>query len=351
MTPEPPRATSSPFDEWTPPADPAPEPAPEPTSPSRLRFPPRARRVANAVGWLAMATLLALGGAGIVTAANRPPVAGARPELTWTVDRALQPELAAATSDLGALSDDVDAFGDIGRDALTKLVDRDTAGLQKTIDEGEAQLGLIAEATAKLRARLGAIPGIGPDDPTRIGTSLRVRYDRLTSALSATDGLAGSWASLTGGSVAAIDLTTSLAEHDTQAAEAAKLGRKFQYKKALALLDKADAALARSRVLRDRLANTTDVDILTRWIDRNAAFDSAVRKVWTLLIKSKGKINADVRAAFEELRTAQAALPPDSRAMIVIMADVARGGLNQAVIEIEQARGRLAAATDALGGG
>ncbi len=298
-----------------------------------------------------MATLIALGGAGIVTATNRPPVAGARPELTWTVDKALEPELAAATSDLGALSDDVDAFGDIGREALTKLVDRDTAGLQKTIADGESQLALIAEATAKLRARLGAIPGIGPDDPTRIGTTLRVRYDRLTSALSATDGLAGSWAALTGGSVAAIDLTTSLAEHDTRAAEAAKLGRKFEYKKALAVLDKADAALAKSRQLRDRLANTTDVDILTRWIDRNAAFDGAVRKVWTLLVKSKGKITADVRAAFEELRSAQAALPPDSRAMIIIMADVARGGLNQAVIGIEEARGRLSAATDALGGG
>ena len=33
------------------------------------------------------------------------------------------------------------------------------------------------------------------------------------------------------------------------------------------------------------------------------------------------------------------------------MADVARGGLNQAVIAIEEARGRLSAAADALGGG
>ena len=33
------------------------------------------------------------------------------------------------------------------------------------------------------------------------------------------------------------------------------------------------------------------------------------------------------------------------------MADVARGGLNQAVIGIEEVRGRLSAAADALGGG
>lgn len=317
--------------------------------------PPARRRIVVAVAWLGLAGLVAFGGAGIVTASNRPPLAGARPELTWTADRALDPQLEVAVGDLAALSDDVDALGEIGRRALTALVDRDTAALAKAVDAGKPQLDLIAEATAALRARLEAIPGIGPDDPTRIGTQLRVRYDRLVSALSATDGLDVSWSALTRGSLAAIELTTSLSEHDTQAAAAARLGRGFKYKEALVVLDKADAALAKSGELRDRLANTTDVAILSRWIDRNAAFDTAVRKIWTLLVKSKGKITKAnrkaVEAAFAEYRTAQAALPPDSRALIVIMADVARGGLNEAVIGIEEARGRLSAAADALGGG
>jgi hypothetical protein len=309
------------------------------------------RRAASAAGWLGLAILMALGGAGIVTATSRPPVAGARPELTWAADRALDPELVGATSDLAALSNEVDVLGEIGRRALTSLVDRDTDGLQKAITDGETQLTTIGAATEILRARLAAIPGIGPDDPTRIGTSLRLRYDRLVAAMSATDGLSDSWSDLTRGSLAAIELTTSLAEHDKQAEAAAKLGRKFQYNQALTILDKADSALARSRQLRDRLANTTDVAILTRWIDRNAAFDTAVRKVWAALIKSKGKINSTVRTGFEELRAAQAALPPDSRAMVIIMADVARGTMNGAVIAIEQARGRLSSAADALGGG
>lgn len=106
-----------------------------------------------------------------------------------------------------------------------------------------------------------------------------------------------------------------------------------------------------SSQLRDKLSNTTDVSILTRWIDRNATYDTALRKTWTLLEKSKGRVTKAVETAFEELRTAQAALPADGRALVVIMADVARGGLNQAVIEIEQARGRLSAAAESLGGG
>jgi hypothetical protein len=315
------------------------------------RWPIPVRRIAADIGWLVLAAAVAFGGAGLVTAADRLPTTGARPELTWAADVALTPQLDAAASDLSVLTDDVDALGTIGRHALTSLVDRDTAALRAATDEGKAQLDVIAEATAALRTRLAAISGIGPDDPTRIGTSLRARFDRLASALSATDGLDASWTDLTRGSLAAIDLTTSLAAHDTETAAAGSLGRKGQYKKALAGLDRADQALAASVAMRDKLAITTDVAILTRWIDLNATYDAALRKTWTLLSKSKGKVTKAIRAAFAELTAAQAQLPPDSRALIVIMADVARGGLNEAVISIENARRELDAAAGPLGGG
>ncbi len=314
-------------------------------------MPSSRRRTAAAAGWFALAAVFSFGAAGLINAANPPPVAGSRPELTIVADQALEPELKAAAGDLSALSDDVDGLGAIGRTALTSLVDRDTERLRKATADGKTQLALIAEATDALRARLAAIPGIGPDDRTRIGTSLRIRYDDLVGALTATDGLSASWSSLTQGSIAAIELTDSLARHDTEAAAAGTLGRKGQYRKALARLDLADQALDTSRQLRDKLATTTDVSVLSRWIDLNAAYDAALRKTWTLLDKSKGRVTKPIEAAFVELRAATAALPGDSRALIVIMADVARGGINQAVIEIEQARGRLSAAAEALGGG
>lgn len=317
----------------------------------RNRKPIPVRRISPVVGWLVLAAAVAFGGAGLVTAADQPPTAGARPELTWVADLALTPQLDAAAGDLAVLSDDVDALGAIGRHALTALVDRDTTALRAATVQGKTQLAIVAEATDALRTRLAAIPGIGPDDATRIGTSLRARYDQLVAVLSATDGLDASWTDLTRGSLAAIELTRSLAAHDTETAAAGSLGRKGQYKKALAGLDRADEALATSRTLRDSLARTTDVAILTRWIDLNAAYDTALRKTWTLLSKSKGKVTKAVRAAFEELTAAQAQLPPDSRAMVVIMADVARGGLNQAVISIEDARHQLDAAAASLGGG
>jgi hypothetical protein len=55
-----------------------------------------------------------------------------------------------------------------------------------------------------------------------------------------------------------------------------------------------------------------------------------------------------VRDAYREESAARAQLPPDTRGLIVIVADIGRGGLNQAVIAIEQARGRLNLALEAL---
>jgi hypothetical protein len=304
----------------------------------------RLRLVAVAVTWMAIAVVLAAGGSGIVASTNRPPVDGGRPELTWAADRALGTELDAATRDLAALSDQVDALGTTGRGALVALVDRDVGTLRGAVDAGQAQIAQIERGMLLLRDRVDAIPGIGPDGATRIGAAVRGRFDRLVSVLSATDGLASSWAALTAGSLAAIELTTSLAEHDKQAVAAVLLGGAGAYPKALATLALADAALATSKNLRDQLARTVDVGVLTEWIDRNATFDAAIRQVWALLELSRGKVTPAIRTAFQAQRTAQANLPPDSRALVVIMADVARGGITQAVIDIEQVRGRLASA-------
>jgi hypothetical protein len=142
-------------------------------------------------------------------------------------------------------------------------------------------------------------------------------------------------------SLAALDLTTLILDHDTSTAHAASQGRGGDYDAALATLDGSDALTARARALRDQLAPTTDVTTLTTWLDRNAAYDTALRTLYASLRDSKGIVTAKVRAAFAEEQTTRAALPPDTRGLVVILGDVARGGLNQAAIAIETARGQL----------
>ncbi len=112
-----------------------------------------------------------------------------------------------------------------------------------------------------------------------------------------------------------------------------------------------DAAIARLNdavVIRDRLANTTDVSTLDQWIGRNRRYDQILKTLYGALRDSGGVVNDIVRAAYQEESQARANLPPDTRGLVVIIADIGQGGLNQAVIAIDQARARLTLAIQAL---
>ena len=64
------------------------------------------------------------------------------------------------------------------------------------------------------------------------------------------------------------------------------------------------------------------------------------------ILDAGGEVTDAVRAAAAAEQSARERLPSDTRALIVIMNDVAQGGLNQAVISIEETRGALAAELD-----
>lgn len=307
-----------------------------------------ARAVAVRVAWVGVAVVLSAGSAGLVAGMDAPPDSPARAELTWVADEAARPGLVAAGDDLEALADSVARLGVLGRGALAALVARELDTLSATIADGSAVVEEIGTDTARVRDRLRNLPGFGEHAELRIGGPLRERYDLILESLSATDDLGRSWVRLTGGAVAATALTNHLADHDEFAVEAVKRGTRGAYAGALEELDKADAALARARALREQIANTSDVTVLDEWLARNGALDAALRKLYTQLRRSPNRVTDAVREAYAEVEKARDRLPPDTRGLVVIMADIARGGLNQAVIAIEQARGRLAAAVDAV---
>jgi hypothetical protein len=300
-------------------------------------------RIASATGWVGAAIILSLGSAGIVGGMSRSLGDGSRPELTWAADQAVKPGLASAATDLGHLSDEVDQLGQAGRNAIALLVNRDTTTLNATIASGTSLVSSISADSAAIRIKLAGLPGIATSDETAIGADLRQRYDAITVALSATAGLQTSWVDLTTGSAVASSLTSDLADHDVYAGQAIKLGSAAQYAKALIPLAQAQAALASATRRRDALAaNTLDVSVLSSWIDRNNAFDTAAFTLYKLLEASPHKVTPAIRAAFADLTLARQNLPPDTKALVVILDDLARGGLNQAVIEIEVAKGNLA---------
>ena len=318
--------------------------------------PSPARRIGRSAGWLLAAAAIAFGSAGVVTGVGGTPGGGSRPELTAAGDAAIRPGLAAARTALVRLRDDVDALGGIGRGALAAVIGSDQAALASAIAKGTAMTDRIAAETDALRAELRALPGVDgaaslplpPDVAIRIGPDLRHRYELLLSSLDATDGLGGAWTALTDGSLAARQLAGLLAAHDQSTAQAARDGGGGRWAAALRQLDTSDQAIAAARSMRDTLANTVDVSTLDSWLNLNADYDHALRILYAALVKSKGKLNQAIKDDFAATQAAYARLPADTRGLVVIMGDLSRGGLNQAVITIEIAKGRLDDALDAV---
>ncbi len=308
-----------------------------------------ARRTSLAAAWLVAALVLALGAAGIVGAIDHLPGGSGRPELTAAGDRAVAADLDAASADLLALADAVGVLGDEGRAALAALVARDADGVATAIEAGSAQLDAIDAAAAGLEARLASIPLDAPDREIRYSAATLARYDALAGSAAAVEPLRPAWERLTAGVVPALALTGHLLAHDEIAGEAIQLGGAGEYAAAIRRLEVASGELDAARAVRDRLAATVDVSTLDDWLDRNEAYDGAVRDLWDALRRSRGRVTDEVRTAAARERAALAGLPPDARALVVILGDVARGGLNQAVIEIEDARGVILDAIDRVG--
>lgn len=311
------------------------------------------RRVALAVAWLAAVAVIALGAAGLVGAMGNEPGGSSRAELTWSGDRAIEPALVELEEELAVLAEEVRRLSALGRSTIEELGGGDTTALQPIVDEG-SQLALQVDDRAnRLRVAREALPGAGPGAELRLSAEVRRRIELADDAIAATEGLAAAWTRLATGSLAAARVTNLLIEHDRVAGEAAALGRSGAYAEALAGLDAADALIAEARRLRDGLANSTDVTILGQWLDRNAEYDAALRHLYDSLVASGGQVTETVRDAFRAERAARELLPADTRGLVIIVADIARGGVNQAVIAIEDARAAIEAAVlhlDAAGG-
>lgn len=307
-----------------------------------------AGRVRSAVAWLIAAVLLAFGSAGIVAATTRVPGTPARAELTWAADAAARADLDDVRADLQQLADDVQLLGTVARGAVAALSAHDADLLQAAITDGSVRAATIEDEAAAIRAKLAALTAaFGSDAPTRLSRSLIDQYSAMALAATATDGLASSWAVLAQGALAADGLTTLLLQHDETVGAAALLGRDNRWAEALTKLDEADAIFAAATAQRDILVQTAEVTTLDEWLRRTGRYDVALRTLYEALIASNGRVDDAVRDAYAEEGAARADLPPDTRGLVLIIAESGRGGLNTAVIEIETLRGRLFAALDA----
>jgi hypothetical protein len=306
------------------------------------------RRLLGGLIWLLIVVVIAMGAAGIVTGMDHAPGTAARADLTAAGDAEVSSLLDTARDDLAGLAGQVEALGTQARGALAALNSSDPATGEAAIAQGDRLVADVIARTAALRRELAAVPYVGtPEAGLTVSDPVVARHAALVAALDATDGLDSAWARLTIGSVAATKMSGLLAEHDRLVGLAASRGRLAKYADAIKLLDQAEARIADARVLRGQLVATVEVSVLDQVLDRDATYDVALRNLYQAISKVRNKVTDATRAAVKAEAAARAALPPDGRSLVIVMADIGRGGMNGAVIAIEKARAKLADALDA----
>jgi hypothetical protein len=302
--------------------------------------------IVRAAIWLLAAMLIAIGAAGLAVAANPVPDELSRPEIYARADAVVAPGMASIDASLREVQRLVATLSGLSRTALVDLNGGDHEALVAVLDEGD---GLVLEIGGIATAVAGDIRALPYDaESYELSPSMAGRLVAAADAVEAVRPLADLWGRVARGALPASEIARHLADHDLATFAATQDGTAGRYADALKGLGKARAELNGALEIRDRLVETVDTTTLDIWIERNRTYDDALARLYQALRDADGRVTAAAREAFADVQRAQKLLPPDTRAIVVIMSDIAQGGLNQAAIRIEEARGALTVAVAAV---
>jgi hypothetical protein len=305
------------------------------------------------LAWLGLAAILALGSAGLVAAASRPPATGGRDELTYAADKALTDRLDSALGELQILDGDLVALGDQAREVLSFTTQVNQPGLEVAYRTGADTVTRIEQRSTDLGSQLECDPWT----PARTAqleltysSSLVERWHQVCLAVEGVPPLSQNWSALVDGSQLAMSVANAIARHDSLAAEALQQATQGLYPDALASLAEAHDSLAGAQQVADSFtAAGRDVSTLNQWLDRINGMDIALRALWQAMIDSNGRITDQVTAALRAVADAKALLP-DSNAILSVVTYELAGDLVSEAITIELAKADLSAALAALTG-
>lgn len=304
------------------------------------------RRILLAVAWSVAVAVLSFGGAGVVARGDNFPGESTRPELTWRYDRAMEPGIAAAEEEARKIAEATDKLADAARSTLTNLLGGRIGGVQEDLQRGRLWTEEMITRGDTVERLVAELPNL--DSPELLSPTTRDRVAALLRVVEVTRPLPERWDRLEQATVPAVEVAGVLQAHDATVFEATQAGVREEYEEAMAILDEADARLAEVARLRDQLSGAVDVSILGEWIDRNRIHDEALRELYQALLDTSGRVTEEVRAAIEKYDRAKELLPPDTRALVVILGDIAVGGVTEAAIAVDTVRGSVAAALAAL---
>ncbi len=298
-------------------------------------------RVLRGIVWAVIFAVIAVGAAGLVGQAWHAPGSPSRAELTYAGDVALDQRLDAATDQLKLIVANVDLLATEAKTALEEIASADPAVLRESLQRGDEIAATIDISTRALRDSVSTLPGDSPGAVIEYSNASLVRRAAIVTATGAAASLAAEWQQVTGRALDGAQLTTLIADHDHKVVDAIAQGRGRHYAEAIPILDDAILTVGEVVTLRKRLIAGSEQTVLDEWINRTGGYDIALKALYGALDKSGGVVTVEVQSARRAERLAFDRLPPDRRTIILIVAEVARCGLTQAVLAIEEAHSRI----------
>ena len=297
--------------------------------------------------WTMVLVLTALGGAGLAVAADRPGNPVQRPELTYRSDTAAQPWIDHLAQDLDAVHRDATSLSSAGRDVLGALQSLDPAGANVALAAGDQTSAGIQTLVAGLHDTLAGAHEA--NDRWRLGPETVSLFDQIEGAISAADQLPANWAALAATGRTVAGLVDALLGHDRAVFAATTAGRDGRWPDALALLRGAAAdALGIATAARDQLAAGSTIDTLDDLLAREHAYDDALIALYQYLAdggRQSGDQFSALRGAVEQ---AQAALPGDNSALVVVTGEAAGLPIADQLLAMEEVHGAINDALEAV---
>jgi hypothetical protein len=299
----------------------------------------RVRSVRLRLWWTTLLVLIALGGAGLAVAADRPQNPIQRPEVTWRAEQVAQPWIRELADDLALIDQDVIDISDQGLEVLGRLQSLDLEGMRTASTDGdEINVEMEAAIEQTVALRQDARDAI---QEWRLGPTTRELFAAFDAATVAAQQVSAYWHGLEADAQTVAGLVDATLRHDGLVFRATTAGRQSRWDDALAALEEAEVPLADAASIRDQLAPDVDVETLDDLLGRYRAYDESLVALYTY-VRDTGKQDGP---AFDDLQAkvdqAQAALPADTGAMSAIVGQAAGPSITDALVAIEKARGDI----------
>ena len=324
-----------------------------PIAPPERSEPPRTLRLH--LWWTMVLVLVALGGAGLAVAADRPGNPVQRPELTYRADADAQPWIDDMAADLDTVSTDASDLATDGLNALGSVAGLDRTTASTGLAAGDQAAAEIATLTSSLRdTETRAHASI---DHWRLGPQTANLFDQIDIAIASAEDLNAAWTGLAATGHAVVSMLDGFDGHDQAVAAAAAAGRDSRWTDAVALLNGAAAdGLSIVGTARDQLANGGGtVETLNDLLGRDQAYDTALLALYQYMGGGGAQSGAQFDALKAAVDQAQAALPADNGVLVVIVGESAGTPIADQLLAMDKAHGiindALEAVSDAKTGG